>query len=213
MFLERTNCLVIDVHTIFVGAATAAFVKEKGYEKVFMVGAAGFREELEEQNIKVVEAPASDQLGKVDNAAFARSKLDEDVEAVVCGYDQRFSFHKLVLASLYIQAGAPFIATNQDAYDTVDGKNIPGNGCQVAAIERSLKSPTDNPYAEDKRTITCGKPSAQFMESLLKKYSYKREETLMIGDRIDTDIRFGNICRVDTLLVLSGVSCTAILPR
>lgn len=180
-------------------------MKAAGYEKVFMVGSPGFREELEEFGICVVEAPEDGPGERVDNSALAKAILDPEVRAVVCGYDQRFSFRKLVLASFYIQAGAVFIATNQDAYDTVDGRNVPGNGCQVAAIERSLKAPTDDPYAQDKRTITCGKPSPGFMQSLLKEYGYKREETIMIGDRVDTDIIFGNSCDVDTALVLSGV--------
>lgn len=61
------------------------------------------------------------------------------MKAVVVGLDTAFTYAKLCIASLYIHmGGARFIATNDDAYDMVNGRKMPGAGAMVASIKYSL---------------------------------------------------------------------------
>mmetsp|Transcript_10326 Transcript_10326/g.12887 ORF Transcript_10326/g.12887 Transcript_10326/m.12887 type:complete len:113 (+) Transcript_10326:300-638(+) len=83
---------------------------------------------------------------------------------------------------------------------------MPGCGCLIASLERSMKGPADDIYSESKSTIITGKPNALFFNQILEKYNFDKKDTVMIGDRLDTDILFGNNVGVDTALVLSGAS-------
>jgi len=63
---------------------------------------------------------------------FEKYPLDPNVRAVVVGLDTKFTYAKLSVASLYIQtAGAKFIATNDDAFDVVNGRKMPAAGAMV----------------------------------------------------------------------------------
>ena len=70
----------------------------------------------------------------------------------------------------------------------------------------SVKGPAEDIYSESKSTIYTGKPNPLFFQQILKKYNFDPNETLMVGDRLDTDIAFGNNVGVDTALVLTGAS-------
>lgn len=65
---------------------------------------------------------------------FENVQLDPEVGAVVVGIDYNFSYYKMAVASSYIQAGAKYIATNEDKYIMVGGKKMPGGGTIVNAI-------------------------------------------------------------------------------
>ena len=70
---------------------------------------------------------------------FEKYPIDPDVGAVVVGLDTKYTYSKLSIASLYIQtAGAKFIATNDDAYDVVAGRKMPGAGAMVSSILYTL---------------------------------------------------------------------------
>jgi ribonucleotide monophosphatase NagD (HAD superfamily) len=70
---------------------------------------------------------------------FENYKLDPRVQAVVVGLDTKFTYSKLAIASLYINTGgAKFIATNDDAFDMVGGRMMPGAGGMVASISCTL---------------------------------------------------------------------------
>lgn len=171
-----------------------------------MIGESGLREELESVGLNVINKEGEQQIQNMTTNQFQNLQLDPNVDCVVVGLDTGFSYQKLVLASLYVQNGAKLVGTNEDGYDRIGGRNMPGTGCLLAAVERSLQQPLDDPCYKPTLNI-CGKPNADFMKSILQKYGFQAEETLMVGDRLDTDIEFGNSCNVDTLLVLSGVGC------
>jgi len=67
---------------------------------------------------------------------------DPRIGAVVIGWDLSFSFRKLCYASLCLQhlPKCHFIATNLDPYDRLSDRNMPGNGCAVAALETSVRT-------------------------------------------------------------------------
>lgn len=75
-------------------------------------------------------------------ADFEAAGVDPEIGAVVCGWDLEFSYPKLCFASLCLQAnpGCVFVATNLDATDRLGHRFIPGNGCQVAAIQAAAST-------------------------------------------------------------------------
>jgi HAD superfamily hydrolase (TIGR01450 family) len=141
--------------------------------------------------------------------------INNDVQAVIVGLDTKFNYHKLAMANLHLQAGgtrtpAKFIATNADAYDMVAGFLMPGAGALVNAILTSLNN--ENGSQRTDYPEVTGKPNPFAVDLILRdngmdmKDEAVRSRMIMIGDRLDTDIKFGANAGIDTCLVLTG--CT-----
>jgi 4-nitrophenyl phosphatase len=121
---------------------------------------------------------------------------EENVLAVIGGMDRAIDFPKLKCATLLIRAGAPFYFTNPDTtYPTPEGL-IPGAGSILAALETAC----------DVKAIIAGKPSPALFEFALANLGTSPEHTLVVGDRLETDILGGQIVNCKTALVLSGVA-------
>jgi NagD protein len=115
---------------------------------------------------------------------------------VVVGKTHTFNFDMLKKASNLINNGAKFIGTNPDMVDPVENGIEPACGTILAAIE----------YATGKKPYIIGKPNSLIMNIARNKLGAHAAETVMIGDRMDTDIRAGMEAGMKTCLVLSGVS-------
>ena len=161
----------------------------------YVIGEAGVVEELEAAGIAVVRCESSD----FSEAAFATSEPDERIGAVVVGADVSFSFAALAMASLCLEKlpGCLFVATNSDPYDVVGGRRLPGNGCLVAAVAAACGRQPD---------VVCGKPSADLASYLSSTFSLDPKRTVVVGDRLDTDISLANSMGATALLVLTGVA-------
>jgi 4-nitrophenyl phosphatase len=119
--------------------------------------------------------------------------------AVVCGMDRQVTYDKIKVAAMAIRAGALFIGTNPDrTFPTPEGF-APGAGAILAAIEA----------ASDVIPIITGKPEPAMYEILLRELGTEPAETLVVGDRLETDIAGGLALGSPTALVLSGVSTRA----
>jgi 4-nitrophenyl phosphatase len=116
--------------------------------------------------------------------------------AVVAGIDTHFTYDKLKQATQFIRSGVPFIGTNADRTFPTPAGLIPGAGSILAAIQA----------ATDVDPVITGKPSGYMMEILMQRMGVTPEETLVIGDRYETDIVGGINANCRTALVLSGVS-------
>jgi 4-nitrophenyl phosphatase len=115
---------------------------------------------------------------------------------VMVGWDRHFDFEKLKAAVVAIRNGATYIAMNTDAtYPTPDGL-WPGAGTMVAAVTTGA----------GREPVVVGKPNPLFVELALGRLGASAAESLMVGDRLDSDVAAGIAAGVDTLLVLSGVS-------
>jgi 4-nitrophenyl phosphatase len=121
---------------------------------------------------------------------------EEKPIAVIAGIDRQISFTKLTRATLLIRAGVPFYFTNPDkTFPTPEGL-IPGAGSILAALIAST----------DVEPVLAGKPNPTLYEIALEKLGTKPEETLAVGDRIETDILGAQRAGLKTALVLTGVA-------
>jgi len=121
---------------------------------------------------------------------------NENARAVIVGLDTNLTYEKLKRASFLIQQGAKFIATNNDnSIPTPDGL-APGAGSLVAALRA----------ASAQEPVVMGKPDAPMFETALRLLGVPAPNTLMIGDRLNTDITGAVLLGMKTALVLTGVS-------
>jgi NagD protein len=131
------------------------------------------------------------------------SMNDTSPDYVVVGDTRGYSFEKLEHACFLVNKGAKLIGTNPDLTGPSEKGIIPATGSLIAPIELTT----------DSKAYFVGKPNPLMMRNALKKLGCTREETAIIGDRIDTDIIAGIESEIDTVLVLSGVATTEDLNR
>ncbi len=115
---------------------------------------------------------------------------------VVVGDTHGYNFEKVELAVNLVIRGAKLIGTNSDISGPVEVGITPSTKALIAPIE----------IASGKKAYFVGKPNPLMMRSALKRLGIKREDAVVIGDRMDTDIRCGLESEIDTLLVLSGIT-------
>lgn len=128
--------------------------------------------------------------------AAGYAQVDNGAQLVVAGIDPYLTYDKLKRAALLIRAGAGFIGTNPDkTYPTPEGL-VPGAGSILAALEA----------ATDVKPVVIGKPETPMLQTALRVLGTRVENTLMIGDRLETDILGGQRAGMKTALVLTGVS-------
>ena len=126
------------------------------------------------------------------------SALDPSVGVVLCGLDFHLNYLKLATAYQYItQNDAVFLATNADLTLPSANSLFPGAGACTAPLVAMLGG---------RQPTTFGKPSQAMMEAVEGKFRFDKGKACMVGDRLDTDIRFGNEGGLGgTLCVLTGV--------
>jgi NagD protein len=121
---------------------------------------------------------------------------ERDPDYVVLGETRTYSFEAITRAIRLIAAGAKFIATNPDPTGPSTEGLLPATGAVAAMITRAIGVV---PYF-------VGKPNPLMMRSALREIGAHSETTVMIGDRMDTDIIAGLEAGLETVLVLTGIS-------
>lgn len=121
---------------------------------------------------------------------------EERVLAVVCGMDHKFTFEKMSKATYLIRAGATFYGTNPDRTFPTPAGIGPGAGAILAAIEA----------ASDAAPVLAGKPSANMLLTIMQEREISPNQTVMVGDRLETDILAGHAAGCRNAFVLSGIS-------
>jgi 4-nitrophenyl phosphatase len=132
-----------------------------------------------------------------EEQGFQHSEVE--AQAVIAGLDRQFTFDKLKKANHFIRQGALFIGTNPDKTFPTPNEIAPGAGSIIVAIEA----------ASEKKALIAGKPETTILEFAMKTMNVTPEETLVIGDRLETDILGGQNAGCKTALVLSGISSQA----
>lgn len=174
--LDRLGISVNESHFYTSALATASFLKSQSPEGSAYI---------------IGEAGLITALYEV---GFSMNEINPDY--VVLGETRSYSFEKLERAVNLVRNGAKLIGTNPDLTDSM-GKDIaPAAGALIAPIE----------LATGIKAYFVGKPNPLMMRHARKLLGCSREETAIIGDRMDTDIIAGIHEDLDTVLVLSGVT-------
>ena len=161
----------------------------------YVCGTENLKGQLRAAGLKVL---ANEEL----SAFFdARGKSGEDgncssvaLPVVLLGYDTELTYEKLVNCVRLLDMGADYVSTHPDLVCPTENGSEP----DVGLVIHSLKVCTG------REPVIIGKPQPQMVYSALKKYGAAPEETVLIGDRLYTDIACGNNAGIDTILVLSG---------
>lgn len=157
---------------------------------VYVVGEQPLLEIVRAHNLRVFEQ--EQQPAKVP--ADPHAPTSHLAEAVLVGLDRTFDYKKLTGAVTAVRGGATLIAINRDPLLPIEGDVIPGCGAMVAAIEA----------ASSTKAEVIGKPEPTLLQEAMYTLGSQPDETIMIGDGLDTDIAGGLAAKTHTLLVLSG---------
>ena len=133
--------------------------------------------------------------GELGKKGIAIDKT-KNAEVVVASLDIELTYDKLVEAFRAIVSGATFLASNEDSSYPVEDGLKPGAGAIVAALEKST----------GRKPIVVGKPQPYLLDIIVKEHGLDKEETLMVGDRLETDILMAKQEGLKSCFVLSGVS-------
>ena len=121
---------------------------------------------------------------------------DMDPEYVVLGETHTYNIAQITKGIRLVMAGARFIATNPDTSGPSEHGIVPACGAMAALIEK----------ASGKAPFFVGKPNPLMMRTALNYLGVHSEDTIMVGDRMDTDIVAGVESGMETILVLTGVT-------
>lgn len=157
--------------------ACALVFKEKfGDKLIFVQGTRSFVKELKKQGLNVT------------------TKYTTEASAILVGYDTELTAKKMLVTCQMLGQDLPYYASNPDWVCPVSFGYVPDCGSMCEGYER----------ATGKKPIFIGKPQPTMVLEAMKKFGYEAKETLVVGDRIYTDIASGVNAGVDTVCVLSG---------
>lgn len=128
---------------------------------------------------------------------------DHDSDYVVLGETGTYSYERITQAVRLVQGGARFIATNPDPIGPSEGGIVPACGAVAALIQTATGIA---PYF-------VGKPNPLMMRTALRYLNEHSENAIMVGDRMDTDVRVGIESGLETVLVLTGVTTRDMVKR
>lgn len=171
-----------------------------GKNKVFVLGEAGIEKELQSEGVPFICGTDPDFRRDITDADFKGladgSLLDPEVGVVLAGLDYHFNYLKVAHGLHYLKRGARFLATNTDSTLPMHHDFFLGAGSVMAPLVS----------AWGQKPLELGKPSQAMMDAVEGKFQLDRARTCMIGDRLNTDIKFGVDGKLGgTLHVLTGV--------
>lgn len=146
--------------------------------RLFAIGETPFIEELKRAGFTITEEP-------------------REIDYVVVAFDRTFDYRKLNIAYQAIKLGAHFVATNPDRTCPVEGGEIPDCAAMIGAIEA---------VTEKQVETVVGKPSPIMIQTALEVLRLKPEDCILVGDRLETDIKMGRDSGISTGIVLTGVT-------
>lgn len=179
------------------GYVTAQYLLTLGFgnqdRKVFVVGESGLAKELKQNGINIMTI---DDFP--DNVEIADLKIPGDIMAVVAAYDGNLTYRKLAVGTrILIENDAMLIGTNCDAADPYgNGVFLPDSMPIIVFLEA----------AAQKSPIVLGKPTKYMFEPLERTKGINPKTTLMVGDRLNTDIKFAKTIGSRGAIVLTGIT-------
>lgn len=160
------------------GFMTIRFLKNNyADKKIFVLGTSSFVKELRKNDLNITEV------------------AEDGIDCVVVAYDSELNYEKLIQVSkVLLTTDVPFYGTNPDLRCPIDFGFIPDCGAICDMITATT----------DKKPIYLGKPSREVVDLCLELSGFTREETLVVGDRLYTDIACGINGEVDTCVLFTG---------
>ncbi len=156
--------------------------------RVFVIGEDGLRQPLIEHGFTLTDLY---QVNQPDKGIF-----DQGADLVVSGLDRKLTWDKLATATLNINAGAQFFATNSDTTLPTELGEVMGNGGILAALEAVTGI----------KPTSIGKPAPILYQQALALLGTNQANTIAIGDRLNTDILGAVNAGMRSIMVLTGVS-------
>ena len=188
--LAKMHVVVTAEEILTSSMATASYLdahQPKNKRRVFVIGEAGLQQPLIEHGFTLTGLYEVNQKDQSDNVG---------ADIVVSGLDRQLTWDKLATATLNINQGAGFYATNVDTTLPTELGDVMGNGGTIAALEA----------ATGVRAISIGKPEPILYHQALSTLGTTLEQTIAIGDRLNTDILGAVNAGIRSILVLTGIS-------
>jgi arabinose operon protein AraL len=157
--------------------------------RYYVVGEEGLKKELSDYGLTI-----SDELEVQDSFQVINPT---GIDAVIVAFDRTLNYRKLNTAYQALFHGAAFFATNSDKTCPLPGGGIPDAGAIVAYLEFLTGRTLD---------LLAGKPSPLMIQVAAGILNLPPDRCLLIGDRMETDMRMGQAAGIHTALVLTGVS-------
>ena len=208
--LQNIKCFLLDMDgTIYLGNELIDGAKEflktlrdKNIKYIFLTNNSSKNKDkyVEKLNKLDIEANREDIFTSGEATTIYLSNIKKNAKVflldfVVLGFDTTLTYEKLWIACEYITNGVQYIATHPDFNCPLEGgKFMPDAGAMMAFIKAST----------GKEPVVIGKPNRHIIDAIIDKYSLKREELAMVGDRLYTDIRTGIDNNLTSILVMSG---------
>ncbi|KAI9032132.1 HAD-like domain-containing protein [Hyaloraphidium curvatum] len=190
-----------DEDSIFSSAYAAAYyvkhvAKLPEDKKVYVVGMDGICAELESFGVSWIGSHQDNGKSADD---VHEIQPDPSIGAVLLGFDGFINYYKLARAFCYIETNPHtlFLATNADSTYPLAGALFPGTGSLLSVLTTSLGRQPD---------AVLGKPSQNMLDTIIRRFHLDPHRTCMVGDRLDTDILFGKLGGLRTVLCLTGVT-------
>ena len=156
--------------------ATVLYLQQQSYEKIYAFGTESFKSQLREAKLPIVD------------------RLKDGIDCLCMGFDTELTFQKLEDACILLNRGVDFVATNPDWVCPTWYGSVPDCGSVSEMLFR----------ATGRRPRFIGKPQPDMVNLAVAKSGFSKEQAILLGDRLYTDIQSGVNAGIDTVLVLSG---------
>lgn len=168
-------------------------------KKVYAIGMPGLYEELEALGLEIIKGNTHNMNASLEmnQKIFQNIEIDNEISAICVGIDLNFNYYKLCYASLCVdKQNTQFVACDDDAHILVGGKKMPICGAMVRSIAK----------VSGKEPVICGKPNPFVVNCILQEKKIQKEECIMIGDSIESDVGLAKNAGIDSLILLSGIT-------
>ena len=156
--------------------ATVLYLKKRCYKKIYALGTSSFKKQLADADLPITDV------------------LCDDIDCLCMGFDTELSFQKLEDACILLNRDIDYIATNPDLVCPTEYGYVPDCG----SVSEMLFN------ASGRRPKFIGKPEPEMAYLSMERFGFDKSETIVIGDRLYTDIACGKNAGIHTAFVLSG---------
>ena len=151
-------------------------IQKKNYNKIYALGTQSFKEQLKDGGLNITD------------------KIEDGIDCLCMGFDTELTFKKLEDACILLRDDIDYIATNPDWVCPTWYGYVPDCGSVSEMIYNATK----------KRPQFIGKPQPEMINLAMEKTGSKKEDAIIFGDRLYTDIASGFNAGISTAFVLSG---------